>query len=163
MKTTANTSHSIETSFAQLVLKEFMKNMGKSFKNIFYQMNEEENCISCQKSDNYPEQIDFKTNVHHYKVLKANSQKAKDKEQFSYNDCKSLFNNYIVKKDSIIENNGLKTTNLKSQNNTKFDEYVILKIVIFRNNKKQILNLYNLQCVKISQQKIQLRINLSKI
>ena len=93
--------HSAETSFLQLVFKDFIKNMKKMSKNIIFKFTEEDRCISCQKSEDVVEPINYRSNAHYFQVLKAMHKKDKNlKDNLSYNDC--IFNFIIFSKERII-------------------------------------------------------------
>ena len=101
-----------------------MKNMTKSFKNIYERLNEviiyltkPEGCF-CTKSQVGLEEVDFKSGVKNFSLLKA-SNNGKRTKNLSYGDCKIIYN-LLVKKESILDNN-LKSTNNRT-NFTKLDD-----------------------------------------
>ena len=89
LKTTLDSTsrHSIETSFAQLLIKEFFKKTKKCFNNIYYRLNEDENCFICDKPNNEYDYIDYKVDVQYYQLLKVSCANHKEKKD-SYSDCK---------------------------------------------------------------------------
>lgn len=93
-KTTADSfgKHSLETCFAQLTIKDLLKNMKKSMNNIFTRMTQEEGCM-CQKDQGPYQQINFKPQTYHYALMKSNRVK-NDKEMVSLNDCKFKIINF---------------------------------------------------------------------
>lgn len=115
LKTTVDMTgrtQSIETTFMQMVLKDFIKNMGKANKNLFAKFTEDDKCMSCQKGDGLVEPVTFKVNVHNFQIMKASAMHKKEKD---LKDNLSL-------KSNFIENGNLKTTNIRSNNMTKVDE-----------------------------------------
>jgi hypothetical protein len=125
----------MEVSYIQLILKDYMKNMQKSFKNVYERLNEvnfynikADGCF-CTKNQVGLEEVDFKSGVKNFSLLKAsNNKRAKN---LSYNDRNYFYIN-LVKKESLIENN-LKSTNNRT-NFTKLDDVnnqLIFKSVIF--------------------------------
>ena len=70
----ASKGHSIESNCGQYILKEYIKNVKKSFMNVLFKMENEDDCISCQTDDYQLDHIDFTTNVSKFKLFKATTQ-----------------------------------------------------------------------------------------
>lgn len=64
--------HSIESNCGQYIMKEYMKNVKKSFLNVLFKMENEDSCVSCQNNnDNQVDPIDFFINVSKFKLFKS--------------------------------------------------------------------------------------------
>lgn len=93
LKTTVDTTsrHSVESSFAQIILKSYISNFKTSIGNIYNKFTEEEGCFGCKNiSDRATPEVNFKVNDLNYKLIKAAFKTQKEKENLSFNDCNTF-------------------------------------------------------------------------
>jgi hypothetical protein len=78
--------HSIESNCGQYIMKEYMKNVKKSFLNVLFKMENDDSCVSCQNNnDNQVDPIDFDINVSKFKLFKSSTNNF---NKHSFGKCK---------------------------------------------------------------------------
>lgn len=87
-KNISKVGHSVESNCGQYILKEYIKNVKKSFLNVLSKMENDESCISCQNdNDNHFDPVDFNINLSKFKLFKTASHFYKQ----SYGKSKYMF------------------------------------------------------------------------
>ena len=118
-------AHSAESNCGQYILKEYMKNVKKSFVNLFFRMENEENCIGCQNKEFPLEPVDFYTNLSKFKLFKSATQVNKQ----SLGKSNIIYDRVLndSPREGAIENQ-FKSTNIKT--------------FISKNHEETIVNIY---------------------